>query len=104
MPNRPAVHNPTPRRKRNDGRPSAARRGYGRGWQKASKAVLMGHPLCGGAEGKASGVIVAAEVVHHIIAHKGDMELFWREGNWAALSKRCHDRLTPKEEGFGRGE
>ncbi len=102
MPMRPRSHNPAPRRPKQEGRPSAAKRGYGRSWQRASKAFLMEHPLCECQECKASGVIVAAEVVHHIVAHKGNQTLFWDESNWAALSKRCHDRLTAKEEGFGR--
>jgi predicted kinase len=47
-------------------------------------------------------VITAGEVVDHIIPHKGDYELFWDEGNWQTLCKRCHDVKTATEDGgFG---
>lgn len=35
-----------------------------------------------------------AEVVDHKIDHKGDPTLFWDQGNWQAMSKRCHDKKT----------
>lgn len=75
---------------------SASSRGYGRRWQKASKAFLQSHPLC--AECMKEGRYVRATVVDHIIAHRGDQKLFWDQGNWQALCKPCHDRKTGNED------
>lgn len=38
-----------------------------------------------------------AEVVDHIIPHKGDKKLFWDSGNWQGLTERDHDRKTAIE-------
>lgn len=44
-----------------------------------------------------------AEVVDHIVPHKGDLSLFWSRSNWQSLCKRCHDIKTAMEDGgFGR--
>jgi len=86
-------HRP-PKRVRDDNRPSAAKRGYGRRWREASKAFLRQHPLCECEECRRLGRIRPAEVVDHIIPHRGDPKLFWDPNNWQALSKRCHDRKT----------
>lgn len=71
---------------------SASKRGYGSGWQKASKAYLREHPLC--EECMRNGKYVQAEVVDHVIPHRGDMKLFWDKSNWQSLCKRCHDKKT----------
>ena len=42
-----------------------------------------------------------ATVADHIIPHKGNLELFWDEGNLQALCKSCHDRKTAKEGRWG---
>lgn len=82
-------------------RPSAAKRGYGRKWQKARASFLNKYPLCKHCEAK--GITEAATVVDHIIPHKGNQQLFWDIFNWQALCKRCHDRKTATEDGgFGR--
>ena len=75
---------------------SASSRGYGRRWQKASKAFLRRHPLC--AECGRRGRYVAATVVDHITPHRGDSKLFWDESNWQPLCKRCHDQKTGRED------
>ncbi len=81
-------------------RGSAASRGYGYRWQKASKGFLKQHPLCCRCE--VSGFVVAATVVDHIKPHRGDMGLFWDRANWQPLCKPCHDRKTAVEDGgFG---
>jgi 5-methylcytosine-specific restriction endonuclease McrA len=36
----------------------------------------------------------SARVVDHIVAHKGDEELFWKEDNFMPLCKSCHDIVT----------
>lgn len=74
----------------------AAGRGYGWRWQKASKAFLRAHPLC--AECLRHGRYTKAEVVDHIVPHRGDMKLFWDRDNWQPLCKACHDRKTARED------
>ena len=44
------------------------------------------------------GVIKAAEVVDHVIPHKGDVVLFWDSRNWQSLCKACHDAKTARGE------
>ena len=75
---------------------SAASRGYGRAWQKASRQYLAAHPLC--VKCMAEGRYTKATVVDHIKPHRGDRELFWDRDNWQALCKRCHDRKTWAED------
>lgn len=75
---------------------SASARGYGRRWQKASKAFLRAHPLC--EECMKQGRYTRATVVDHIVPHRGDQKLFWDQGNWQALCKRCHDKKTGRED------
>lgn len=62
---------------------------------------LAQNPLC--AACAKVGRAEVAEVVDHIVPHKGDQRLFWDENNWQSLSKRCHDIKTAKDDGgFGR--
>ena len=75
---------------------SAASRGYGRQWQKASKKYLAAHPLC--VRCMERGRYRKATVVDHIIPHRGDETLFWDRDNWQALCKPCHDRKTWTED------
>lgn len=83
-----------------DNRENADRRGYGSRWRRARKMFLNSHPLC--VECQKNGVLTTANVVDHIIPHKGDYDLFWNENNWQPLCKRCHDRKTVLEDGgFG---
>lgn len=71
-------------------RGSAASRGYNHRWKKARDTYLHSHPLCVMCEKEDQ--ITAAEVVDHIIPHRGDQDLFWdTKGNWQALCKRHHD-------------
>jgi 5-methylcytosine-specific restriction enzyme A len=84
-----------------DTRPSAARRGYGARWQRARKAFLANNPLC--VQCAADGHTVAASVVDHAVAHRGDMAIFWDQSNWQALCARCHNTKTARCDGaFGR--
>ncbi len=79
---------------------SSSERGYTYRWQKAAKAFLREHPLCVSCE--AQGIVRAAEVVDHIVPHRGNQKLFWDPSNWQALCKRCHDKKTATEDGgFG---
>jgi 5-methylcytosine-specific restriction enzyme A len=82
-------------------RKSAARRGYGRRWQRESKAFLQEHPFC--KRCLARGKTVPAVVVDHIQPHCDDPELFWDRDNWQGLCKSDHDQKTATEDGgFGR--
>lgn len=83
------------RKRFDENRPSAARRGYNRDWAKARLVFLTYQPLC--AECKRNGRIVAAEVVDHIVPHKGDRKLFSDRRNWQSLCKSCHNRKSARE-------
>jgi 5-methylcytosine-specific restriction protein A len=72
-------------------RGTAAQRGYGHKWRQARKYFLMKHPICV----KCGRV---AEVVDHIVPHKGDKQLFWDRGNWAPMCTSCHNAKTAKED------
>ncbi len=83
-----------------DDRPSAAKRGYGRRWQRESKLHLKKYPLC--AECLRGGRTTAATLVDHIEPHKGDMKKFWNRKNWQSMCDPCHNIKTAKEDGgFG---
>ncbi len=79
-----------------EGKRSASARGYTHRWQKVSKAFLKAHPLC--VRCQAEGRYIKAEVVDHIIPHKGDKKLFWDRDNWQPLCKRHHDIKTMTED------
>jgi 5-methylcytosine-specific restriction protein A len=60
-------------------------------WHKERAEWLERNPEC----------VVCGEVaiiVDHIIAHRGDVDLFWDKDNWQSLCKRCHSRKTLYEE------
>ena len=82
-------------RQRED-RPGASGRGYGFKWQKASRRFLEEHPLC--VRCMERGVYTKAEVVDHIVPHRGDMKLFWDRSNWRALCHRHHSEKTARED------
>ena len=75
---------------------SAAARGYGSAWQKASRSFLQAHPLC--EECMKAGRYTKATVVDHVVPHRGDERLFWDRSNWRPLCKRCHDKKTGRED------
>ncbi len=79
-------------------RPSARRRGYDKRWERES-AEFLARPenrYC------ACGCGRPANMVHHKVAHKGDMRLFWDRSNWAAYNRRCNSReCASREGGFG---
>jgi 5-methylcytosine-specific restriction enzyme A len=70
---------------------------YGTAWKKARASFLREFPLC--AECKRQGILKPANTVDHIVAHKGDMDLFWDRGNWESLCRSCHSRVTAKRDG-----
>ena len=76
-------------------RPNARHRGYTREWDIEAKAFLAMNRTCRRC-GAPSGV------VDHIIAHKGDMRLFWDRSNWQPMNRRCNSGKAAREEGgFG---
>jgi 5-methylcytosine-specific restriction protein A len=80
------------------GRSSAASRGYDYKWQKAREQYLKANPFC--IRCLKAGRVTPANVVDHIIPHRGDQRLFWDMGNWQALCKKCHDKKTRTEDQY----
>lgn len=78
------------------GKTTANQRGYNYAWQKARLVHLGANPLCVYCD--RAGLVVAASVVNHIIAHNGDQTLFWARSNWQSLCKTCHDSVKQREE------
>lgn len=68
---------------------SARERGYDSKWQRESKAFLAlpENRLC------ACGCGRKADMVDHIVPHRGDRKLFWDRSNWQPMaSSPCHAR------------
>lgn len=80
---------------------TSSQRGYDYKWQKAREQYLNANPLCVFCE--RNGRTTAATVVDHIVAHRGDMVLFWDQANWQSLCKPCHDSVKQAEEAAGLG-
>lgn len=102
MPTKPKTHKPagfkTKQQKQkiyDDRRGSSHSRGYNARWRKARQVWLDKYPWC--AYCLLRNRFEAANVVDHIIPHKGDMKLFWDQDNWQSLDKKCHDRKTMRE-------
>ena len=62
----------TPEMQYNLRRGSSAARGYDATWRKYRRVFLLKNPICVDPLGEHPGVVVAANVVDHITAHKGD--------------------------------
>ena len=78
--------------KRIDNRPSSAQRGYDARWRSARELFLANEPLCRNC--MLQNIITGADVVDHIIPHRGDHELFWDQTNWQPLCYSCHSIKT----------
>ncbi|MGE6324130.1 HNH endonuclease [Psychrobacter sp. NPDC078370] len=78
--------------KRIDNRPSSAQRGYDARWRSARLLFLNDNPLC--KHCKANDIIMGADVVDHILPHRGNQELFWDQTNWQPLCYPCHSIKT----------
>jgi len=101
MPNRPTTHHPKgwkPKdpRSLDQRRGSSGERGYGWTWQKFRDTFLKENPLC--AYCLKLGRPVQATVVDHIVPHRGDMRLFWQQGNHQSLCASCHSSVKQREE------
>ncbi len=77
-------------------RGSARKRGYNKQWEKESKGFLKEHPLC--VECEKQGKFIPAQVVDHIVPHRGNQKLFWDKRNWQPLCKHHHDQKTARGE------
>ena len=99
-----SIYCPTHERASERRRGSAHARGYTYRWHKASRAFLELRPLCADPYGLHGEIPAPAEVVDHVVPHRGDERLFWDRGNSQPLCRSCHSRKTALEDGgFGRG-
>lgn len=73
-------------------RPSARERLYDTRWERERAAYLATHPTC-----RHCG-IRPATVVHHIIPHRRDWNLFWNRSNWMPVCQPCHDGPIQRQE------
>ena len=64
-----------------------------RHWRKISKHFLECFPVCFVCGAKAT-------IADHIIPHRGDVELFYNEGNLQPMCWKCHSRKTLEENNF----
>lgn len=78
---------------------TAAQRGYDHKWRKARERHLADHPLC--VYCQRLGLVTAANVVDHVVPHRGDMALFWDQANWQSLCTPCHSSVKQREEQAG---
>ncbi|MBO0141600.1 HNH endonuclease [Agrobacterium sp. Ap1] len=82
------------RNQRHDARrPPARARGYNHEWRKARVEYLAAYPYCA-----MPGCGKPASVVDHIIAHRGDRNLFWSRTNWQPLCAPCHNSIKQRQE------
>jgi 5-methylcytosine-specific restriction endonuclease McrA len=115
MPNLPRLYRPPhlgPRKDAEAARQQAlakrrgtkGERGYNRQWEKASLLHRRENPLC--VCHKANGLVKAAELVDHIIPHKGNHALFWDlANNVQSLCNWCHEHVKkPLEHLFAQGK
>ena len=79
-------------------RATASERGYDHKWRSARKNYLKEHTFC--MKCQQSNRLVKAEVVDHIVPHRGDKTLFWDQSNWQPLCKKCHDHKTRTEDRY----
>jgi 5-methylcytosine-specific restriction endonuclease McrA len=94
-----------PTRRRDDRRsPEAAkyRSLYkGQRWARLRYQQLLAHPLCERCLRATPSRLVAADVVHHIEAHRGNVAKFYDPANLASSCKPCHDSDEQSEERLG---
>ena len=78
---------------------TTAQRGYGGKWQRYRLKFLERNVLC--VMCQAQGKVTAANVVDHIVDHRGNQALFWDKANHQALCVPCHSAKTAKDGGIG---
>lgn len=87
---------PEHRRKQNQARGSAKKRGYNARWRRYRILFIREHPLC--RECQAEGKLTPTFAIDHIIPHRGDYDLFWDEDNHQPLCERHHNSKTRRGE------
>lgn len=80
-------------------RPGANERGYSRTWRKYASAYLARHRWCRYCT--RLGRNTRAEVVDHVVPHRGDPGLFWDQTNHQPLCRTCHNSTKQSEERSG---
>jgi len=82
-------HRSAARKRQDERRPSASRRGYGPDWRRRRAAFLDEHPFCMRPLGKGLTCSSEAVVVDHVVPlREGGAD---DESNWQSLCKSCHD-------------
>ena len=69
---------------------------YGGKWRAARNKFLMQNKYCVYCAKR--GIQQPAEVLDHIIPHRGDWKLFWDKTNWQPLCNHCHNTIKAEEE------
>jgi 5-methylcytosine-specific restriction protein A len=104
VPRRAPIHRPPRLPRRDDGRPSSAKRGYDAAWRKVRAVVLAAQPLCVECLRQTPSRLTAATEVDHIIPHRGQSDpLFFDPANLAALCKPHHSAKTMRDTRSGVG-
>lgn len=75
---------------------TTAERGYGSRWQNYRKRFLRDNPIC--CFCLEQGRVAIANVVDHIVPHRGDQQLFWDVNNHQSLCSPCHSSIKQREE------
>lgn len=69
---------------------------YGPRWRKARLRFLKANPSCSMCQDE--GKIEPATVVDHHRPHRGDLRLFWDQGNWRPLCATHHSSTKQRAE------
>jgi 5-methylcytosine-specific restriction enzyme A len=84
-------------------RGTARARGYSKRWDRRAAVFKRLYPLCGmrpnglraiGSRCQEEGRTTIAELVDHVIPHRGNPTLMWDERNWQSLCRACHSAKT----------
>jgi 5-methylcytosine-specific restriction protein A len=67
-----------------------------RAWRRRAALQYRLEPTC--RHCRAKGIVSPAEIADHVIAHNGDLKLFY-EGELQSLCKQCHGIKTAREKG-----
>lgn len=65
-------------------------------WRQLREAQLQRQPLCGRCNKR--GLVEPANVVNHVIPHKGEENLFRDPANLESVCKHCHDSRIHSQE------
>lgn len=68
-------------------------------WRAERKRFLAANPLC--VLCMEAKKLTVATVVDHKRPHRGDLRLFWDQGNWASLCATCHSAAKQQQEKSG---